>query len=79
MSGSDLCIPRNETVKLRFIYSQDRFARQTDPGNIQIAHRYMNVGRTVSFLGIHKFSVQCIGGRLKDWKGERRGVKGTQD
>ncbi len=58
---SDLCIPRNETVPLRFqflhsciyeqiTYCQDQSAyfwlqqnRQTDPGKIEIAHRYMNV------------------------------------
>jgi hypothetical protein len=53
---SDLCIPRNETAQLRsyfpysciferFIYFHDRpnyFA--ADQGNIEIAHRYINVG-----------------------------------
>jgi hypothetical protein len=60
---SDLYIPR---ISLPIWLQQ---SRQTDPGNIKIAHRYMNVeigrhniiilfrnneGRAVSFLGIHK-------------------------
>ncbi len=55
---SDLCIPRNETARphSQFLYSvNDLYIpwiglpiwlqqnRQTDPGSIQIAHRYMNV------------------------------------
>jgi hypothetical protein len=71
MSGSDLCIPRNETSRPcyfqkriiifvskfphsciceRFIYLQfayfaaAKYGRQTDPRNIQIAQRCMNVG-----------------------------------
>ncbi len=55
MSGSDLCIPRNETARPRnfqnililFCLPISTFMqpiRQTDPGNIQIAHKCMNVG-----------------------------------
>ncbi len=67
MYGSDLCIPRNETVRPRYFQNSIimfcppisvsdlniprigllfllRPNRQTDRGNIKIAHRYMNVG-----------------------------------
>jgi hypothetical protein len=80
-------IPRNETVRppsqfLQSCICDDLYIpmigpRQTDPGNIQIAHRCRNVeirrqniiilfwkqqGRTVSFLGIHKSVPDiCIG------------------
>jgi hypothetical protein len=50
MYGSDLCISRNELVQPR--YFQNRIGlpillqpnRQSDPGNIKIAHRHMNIG-----------------------------------
>jgi hypothetical protein len=88
MSGSDLCIPRNETAQPRYfqnrilmicfpiftfmylwaIYNSQDLGlpillqpnRQTNPGNIEIAHRYIyecrnwEWGRAVSFLEIHK-------------------------
>jgi len=73
MSGSDLCIPLNETARSPRYFQKQSYNvlslnlhiyvsvshlyiprislpillqpnRQTDPGNIYIAHRYMNVG-----------------------------------
>jgi hypothetical protein len=72
MSGSSLCIPRNEAARPRYLQKQNYnimypnfhihlsvshlyipkiglpflllLNRQTDPGNILIANRYMNVG-----------------------------------
>jgi hypothetical protein len=50
-----------------FIYFQDRSAYSaagnmwTDPGNIEIAHRHMNVeiGHTIPRKGIHKWDFPC--------------------
>jgi hypothetical protein len=60
VSVSELYIPR---IGAHIFLQQNR---QTDTGNIQIAHRHIecwnwNWGRAIPFLGIHKmgFSLQC--------------------
>ena len=52
VSVSDLYIP---TIGLPILLQENRW---TDRGNIQIAHRYMNV-EIGTFLGLHKSDFLC--------------------